>query len=235
MPTVLLLHGFPQTSHVWRGVAGPLREAGYDVVAPDLRGEGIEAGALALIDEPVHLVGHDIGAGSGWRLVVNHPDQVRTFTAVSTPHPAAFGRALAGEDGSDQAQRSFYLDHFRQPAALDLFLADEGAGLRRLFAASSHTGDVEPYVAAMLEPGALDEALSWYRADFGTEVADVTVPTLLVWGTADTVIGPHAAAFTADHVTGPYRFEALEGAGHWIPDTDADRLVPLLLDHIGAA
>lgn len=235
MATVLLLHGFPQTAHAWRDVVGPLREAGHEVLAPELRGEGIEAGALALIDEPVHLVGHDVGAGSGWRLAANHPDKVRTFTAVSTPHPAAFGRALAGEDGSDQAQRSFYLDHFRQPAALDLFLADGGAGLRRLFAASNHPGDVEPYVAAMVEPGVLDEALGWYRANLSNDVADVPVPTLYVWGTEDTVIGPHAATFTADHVSGPYRFESLEGAGHWIPDADAERLVPLLLDHLGPA
>ena len=130
MATVLLLHGFPQTSHAWCEVAGPLRDAGHEVVAPDLWGAGIEAGALALIDEPVHRVGHDVGAGSAWRLAAEHPDRVRSLTAV---------------------------------------------------------------------------------------------------------IGPHAAAFTADHVSGPYRFEALEGAGHWIPDLHADRLVPPLLDHVGGA
>jgi pimeloyl-ACP methyl ester carboxylesterase len=202
------------------------------VVAPDLFGGDLVEQARALLDEPAHVVGHDIGAQAAWRLAATEPGIVRTLTAVTAPHPEAFRRAMAGEGGSDQAQRSFYLEHFRQPAAAELFLAEGGSGLRRLFAASNHTGDVEAHVAAMLEPGALDRALGWYRADHPADVADVSVPTLFVWGTEDTVIGSEAARFTADHVTGPYRFEALDGAGHWIPEVDADRLVPLLLEHL---
>lgn len=232
MSTVLLLHGFPQTALAWRDVVGPLRDAGHEVLAPDLFGGDLVARALDLLDEPAHVVGHDIGAQAAWRLAAAHPDRVRTLTAIAAPHPVAFRRALAGEGGSDQAQRSFYLDHFRQPAALDLFLADEGSGLRRLYAASNHTGDVDAHVRAMLVPGVLDRALGWYREDHPAEVDDIDVPTLYVWGTEDTVIGPEAARFTADHVAGPYRFEALEGAGHWIPELDAERLVPLLLEHV---
>jgi pimeloyl-ACP methyl ester carboxylesterase len=230
---VLLLHGFPETSTAWRHVVDPLRDAGHDVLAPDLFGGDLVEQARALLDGPAHVVGHDIGAQAAWRLAAAEPAIVETLTAITAPHPEAFRRAVAGERGSDQAQRSFYLDHFRQPAALELFLADEGSGLRRLFAASNHTGDVEAHVAAMLEPGVLDAALGWYRADHPTEVADVAVPTLYVWGTDDTVIGAEAAAMTADHVTGPYRFVPLDGAGHWIPELDADRLVPLLLEHLG--
>jgi pimeloyl-ACP methyl ester carboxylesterase len=230
--TVLLLHGFPQTADAWRAVVGPLHDAGHEVIAPDLFGGDLVEQARALIDEPVHLVGHDIGAQVAWRIAAVHPEEVVTLTAVTAPHPAAFRRALAGEGGSDQAQRSFYLDHFAQPAAVDLFLADEGAGLRRLVEVSAHTGDVDRHVRAMLEPGRLDRALGWYRAEHPAEVADVAVPTLFVWGTEDTVVGPEAARFTADHVTGPYRFAPLEGAGHWIPELDADRLVPLLLEHL---
>jgi pimeloyl-ACP methyl ester carboxylesterase len=230
--TVLLLHGFPETSLAWREVVGPLRDAGHEVVAPDLLGGDLVEQALGLLPGPAHVVGHDIGAQAAWRLAAAHPERVLTLTAVSAPHPAAFRRAVAGEGGSDQAQRSSYLDHFRQPAALELFLADEGSGLRRLFAASHHTGDVEAHVRSMLERGVLDRALGWYRADHPTEVADVVVPTLYVWGTADSVIGAEAAGLTAEHVAGPYRLEALEGAGHWIPELDADRLVPLLLEHL---
>jgi pimeloyl-ACP methyl ester carboxylesterase len=232
--TVLLLHGFPQTSHAWSEVVGPLREAGHDVLAPDLFGAHLVEQALDLLDEPAHVVGHDIGAQAAWRLAATHPDRVRSLTAISAPHPVAFARAVAGEDGSDQARRSFYLDHLKAPAALDLFLAEQGAGLRRLFAASNHTGDVDAHVRSMLVPGVLDRALGWYRAERPAEVDDIDVPTLYVWGTEDTVVGPHAAAFTADHVHGPYRFAALEGAGHWIPELDADRLVPLVLEHVAA-
>jgi pimeloyl-ACP methyl ester carboxylesterase len=232
VPTVLLLHGFPQTSLAWRSVTGPLREAGYDVVAPDLSGGDLVDQVRSRLDEPVHLVGHDIGGLAAWRVAAAWPDRVRTLTSVAAPHPRAFQRASAGEGGSDQAQRSFYLDHFRQPAALELFLADDGAGLRRLFDVAGHTGDVDAHVEAMLVPGALDRALGWYRADHPADVADVAVPTLLVWGDADPVVSPEAARFSGDHVSGPYRFEVLQGAGHWIPELDAGRLVPLLLEHV---
>ena len=60
------------------------------------------------------------------------------------------------------------------------------------------------------------------------------MPTLYVWSTEDIALGRAAAEATADHVTGPYRFEVLEGVSHWIPDVAADRLSPLLLDHLAA-
>lgn len=81
-------------------------------------------------------------------------------------------------------------DHLGAPGAEALLLADGGSGLRRLFAASGHTGNVEPYVSAMLEPEALDRALSWFRADPPAGVPDVTVPTLLVWGEEDPLLSP---------------------------------------------
>lgn len=233
MTVVVLLHGFPQTSAAWRHVAPALAGAGYEVVAPDLRGADLVEQVLGLApDGAFHLVGHDIGAQAAWRLAAAHPARVLSLAAVSAPHPRAFARANEGEGGSDQAQRTFYLDHFKAPGAADIFLADEGAGIRRLFAASEHTGDVEAHVAALREPGVLDEALAWYRADHAGDVPDVTVRTLFVWGDRDTVVSPEAARFTADHVTGPYRFEVLAGVGHWVPELAADELTALLLEHL---
>jgi len=108
-PVVLLLHGFPQTSHSWRWIAPGLVEVGYRVVAPNQRGyspggrpAGIEAYRLpALVDDALgvldaigartaHVVGHDWGAAVAWQLAARHPDRVRSLTAVSVPHPLAF-------------------------------------------------------------------------------------------------------------------------------------------------
>ncbi len=80
-PVVLLLHGFPQTSHCWRGVWPALVEAGYRIVVPDQRGYSPRArpaevqayrlprlveDALGLLDAvgaaSAHVVGHDWGA-----------------------------------------------------------------------------------------------------------------------------------------------------------------------------
>ena len=59
-----------------------------------------------------------------------------------------------------------------------------------------------------------------------------TIPTMYVWSDDDNALGPDAAAATADYVTGPYRFEVLNGVNHWIPEQAADELNDLLLDFL---
>jgi pimeloyl-ACP methyl ester carboxylesterase len=58
------------------------------------------------------------------------------------------------------------------------------------------------------------------------------MPTLYVWSDQDPSLGRDAAEATASLVTGPYRFEVLEGVGHWIPELAADPFTALLLEHL---
>ncbi|MDP8936426.1 MAG: alpha/beta hydrolase [Actinomycetota bacterium] len=250
---VLLLHGFPQTSAEWRAQLGALGDAGYRAVAPDQRGysprarpEGTEwyhvrhlvADVLAVADwlggHTFHLVGHDWGAVVAWQVAGRYPDRLRSLTAVSVPHPVAFVSALAsGSD--DQRDRSSYIGFFRQAGSEDALSPDV---LRALFAGSGHPGDVDEYVRALADPGAVAAALNWYRAiDLGMVMGlgPVTSPTLFVWSTGDIAIGREGAEATAEHVAGPYRFEVLEGVSHWIPEEAADDLNRLLLDHLASA
>jgi hypothetical protein len=60
----------------------------------------------------------------------------------------------------------------------------------------------------------------------------VSVPTLYVWGSGDPALGPRAAITTGRWVTGPYRFEVIAGAGHWLPEHHAGELGRLLLAHL---
>ena len=53
---------------------------------------------------------------------------------------------------------------------------------------------------------------------------------MYVWSTDDIALGREAAEATAQYVSGPYRFEVLEGVSHWIPETAPDQLNGLLLD-----
>jgi pimeloyl-ACP methyl ester carboxylesterase len=113
-------------------------------------------------------------------------------------------------------------------------LADGGAGLRTVFAGLPDEA-VEAHVEALSEPGALAAAMDWYRsmsAKASAAVPPCSVPTLYVWSDADPAIGRDAALATEQHVTGPYRFVALEGIGHWVPELAADRFTGLLLDHL---
>ncbi|MFD4567917.1 alpha/beta fold hydrolase [Streptomyces sp. NPDC058467] len=65
-------------------------------------------------------------------------------------------------------------------------------------------------------------------------MAMADVPTLYVWSTEDTAFGPAAARETEQWVNGPYRFEALQGVSHWIPEEAPETLSHLLLEHLRA-
>jgi pimeloyl-ACP methyl ester carboxylesterase len=167
----------------------------------------------------------------GWAVAAGRPELLRTLTSVSTPHPAALTRAALT---STQALRSWYIGFFQLPVLPErLLLAGGGTQLRRLLRGLP-AAHVDAYLARMSEPGALTAAVNWYRAlPFGgLGGGRVTTPTLYVWGERDPALGRAAAEATGRHVQGPYEFLPLAGAGHWIPERNADRLLPPLLEHL---
>jgi pimeloyl-ACP methyl ester carboxylesterase len=103
-PLVLLCHGFPETWYAWRHQFAPLADAGFRVVAPDLRGygetqcpEAIEqytilhlvgdlVGLLdALAVDQAVLVGNDWGATLAWHAALLRPDRFRAVAAFGVP------------------------------------------------------------------------------------------------------------------------------------------------------
>lgn len=249
-PPVLLLHGFPQSAHSWRLVRPWLSD--FRTVAPDQRGYSpgarppdvaayrlpeLVADALGVLDtlgiERAHVVGHDWGAAVAWQLGARHPDRLLTLTALSVPHPQALSEALRTD--ADQRRRSLYMRDFAQEGYDETLLADDAALLRSVFLGATGAVDVDHVLARAQEPGALAGWLRWYAAARREDVADtpvVEVPTLFVWSDGDVALGRAGATGTAEWVSGPYRFEVLEGVSHWIPEEAADRLGPLLVDHL---
>jgi len=250
---VLLLHGFPQSSHEWAAQLAALGNAGYRAVAPDQRGyspgarsEGIEpygidhlvADVLAMADElgghQVDLVGHDWGGIVAWALAARYPERLRTLTAVSVPHPHAFADAYDSPQ-SPQREMSSYIEVFRAPdGSGEAMMSDIGAMFRTV-GLSDEAADA--HAAVHGEPGALTAALNWYRATHPTKMrgyADVSVPTLFVWSTEDPAISRDAADACAKYVTGPFRYEILEGIDHWVPELAAEQLYALVLEHLAA-
>jgi pimeloyl-ACP methyl ester carboxylesterase len=249
---VLLLHGFPQSSYQWVPQLEALARDGYRVVAPDQRGYSpgarppdvgdyamahLVADVLGFADalgvERFHLVGHDWGGAVGWVTAANHPERLLTLTSVCTPHPTPF--SWSTREG-EQRELSGYMADLRDPGAEAALLGDGAAELRRLYESFGFDEQsVAEYVTLLSAPGALTGALNWYRAnELGgpdVELPPVTVPTLFVWPSGDPYLGREAAMATADHVDGPYRFEELEGVGHWVCEEAPDRLSQLLLDH----
>jgi len=247
--TVLLLHGFPQTSGSWRGVASRLADAGLRAVAIDQRGyspgarptevaayalPSLIADVRAVVDAlggPVDLVGHDWGGLVGWQVAARHPDRVRTWTAISTPNQLALNEVLAVDD--EQRQRFGYILAFREPGRAETaLLADDARRLRELYGGAVPADRVEADVAVLTQPGALTAALNWYRAmspHDANGLGLVTVPTTYIWGTADVAFGRRAAEASGRFVDADYTFVPLDGVSHWIPDQAPDAVADQIL------
>jgi pimeloyl-ACP methyl ester carboxylesterase len=260
-PLVVLLHGFPQSRHSWREQVPFLAAHGYRAVAPDGRGYSpgvrpdpgqdlaayhvsrLVTDVLDIADaagdrgERFHLVGHDWGGQVAWFVAAQHPERVASLAVLSRPHPAAFLRAIE-DDADDQRHRSRHHSAFQDPATATLLLEDNGRRLRGLLSASGVPDDhIDEYLSVVGTPDALEAALAWYRAARGlgtSAIGVVRVPTLYLWGDADTTVGRTAAEATADFVAGPYRFEVLDGVGHFVTDQAPDTVNRYLLEHLAA-
>ena len=257
---VLLLHGFPQTSASWAAVSPMLAEAGLRIYAPDQLGYSpgarpdevaaytaqnlaqVTADLMTALEIPVaDVVGHDWGANVAWTLAAWHSDRVRSLTAVSVPHPAAYTVAYRADP--EQKERSGYIRLFWQAGkAEDVLLADDARRLRRMLSGGGEQATgvpeeaIEEYVAVLSAPGALTAALNWYRAmSSDTRVDPIEVPTTYVWSDGDVAIGRTAAEACIDHVTGDYRFVELPGVTHWIPEQAPEQLARAILDRIASA
>jgi pimeloyl-ACP methyl ester carboxylesterase len=256
---VLLLHGFPQTSASWAAVTPLLTQAGLRTYAPDQLGYSpgarpaeveaysvqnlaqVTADLMTALEIPVaDVVGHDWGANVAWVLAAWHSDRVRSLTAVSVPHPAAYTAAFRMDP--EQKERSAYIRLFWQPGkAEEVLLADDARRLRRMLLGTAGETGVSPeavdeYVAVLSAPGALTAALNWYRAmTSDTRVEKVAVPTTYVWSDGDVAIGRTAADACAEFVSGEYRFVELAGVTHWVPEQAPEELAAAILDRIASA
>jgi pimeloyl-ACP methyl ester carboxylesterase len=151
-PTVLLVHGFPDTAKVWDGLVGELKQR-FRVVRYDVRGAGGSEGPgetnayriekladdLVRVAEAtgsrVHLVGHDWGAVQGWRAVAERPEAFESFTAISGPdlgHASDwYRRNFPSRETVEQLARSWYMGAFKIPKLPDLVFPTSGLALYR--------------------------------------------------------------------------------------------------------
>jgi pimeloyl-ACP methyl ester carboxylesterase len=244
-PTVLLVHGFPDDHTVWRHQVPVLVEAGYRVIAPDTRGCGqsdapvgtkhyaldlLVADLVALLDalgiERVRLVGHDWGAVIGWQFAIRHPERVERYVALSVGHPAAYARAPL-----EQKLKGWYVLFFLIPGLPERLLR---LGGWRLFAALTHGEDEVPrWVEKLSRPGRLTAAINYYRANIARLLRPgsdpVVVPVTGVWSTGDRFLTEAQMVDSERYVKASWRYERIDGAGHWLQLDAPAQLNPLLL------
>ena len=252
---VVLLHGFPDTSAMWRHQVAALTAAGFRTIAPDMRGRGrsdrppevadyaltkIVGDVTGIMDalgiQRAHMVGHDWGAVVAWGVAMFAPHRVDHLVAISVGAPGA-----APPPNLEALQKSWYRILFQfKDIAEDLLQRNDWYLLRELLQGGGE--DFEGSKANLSEPGALTAALNWYRANLpierlipagpGPQFPPVAAPTMGVFGTADLYLTEAAMTSSASKVTGPWRYERLEGVGHFIPLEAPEQLNRLLLDFL---
>jgi len=191
-----------------------------------------------------HIAGHDWGAIVAWFFASEHPEMTKTLSVLSVGHPAAV--ADAGWKDPDQRNRSRYIGLLLIEGKAEHVLSEEEyRRLSAMFALPPNPEAVprtvvEHFVRSMSRPGRLTAALNYYRANFSdarvwaalSRQVKVDAPTVLIWGDQDPALGRLQAETTAEHMTGEYRLEVLEGAGHWLqferPDEVARALIAVI-------
>jgi pimeloyl-ACP methyl ester carboxylesterase len=251
---VLLLHGFPDSSYLWRHQMEALIPAGYRVVVPDLRGFGqsdkpqeVEAYAIgaivsdveAILDqlgiEQAAVVGHDWGAVVAWSLASLAPERVARLVVMSVGHLATRRYATL-----EDREKAWYQLFFQFEDVAEAWLVQDDWKLFKEWVRGD--GDMERYLADLSRPGALTAALNWYRANLrprppapSPPTPPVRAPTLGMWSTGDHYLCEHRMIRSSEFVEGPWRYERIEGASHWLQLDAPERVNKLLLDFLGAS
>jgi pimeloyl-ACP methyl ester carboxylesterase len=248
---VVLLHGFPDSHALWRHQVPALVAAGHRVIVPDLRGFGesskppeverygvldIVGDVLGILDavgvQRAHVVGHDWGAALAWAMAAFVPNRVDHLVALSVGHPSAFR-----DVGLVQRQKSWYMLLFQFEGIAEEWLsADDFANMRSW----AHHPDMDQVAVDLARPGALTAALNWYRANLHPRTwiepplvfPQVQAPTMGVWSSGDFALDEGGMLGSSRYVDGSWRYERVEGAGHWMQLEAPDQVSALLVDFL---
>jgi haloalkane dehalogenase len=241
-PPVLCIHGFPESSYMWRDLLPALAGSDRRALAPDLPGYGdsspdppgtwerhvdaVERFRRTLGLERLTLMVHDWGGLIGLRWACDHPDAVAGLVISNT------GFFPDGEwHGMAKAMRTE-----GQGEALMASVSREGlsallGGIGRGFDEQA----VEEYWKAFASEDGRRGMLDLYRSgDFSKlepyrgRLADLDVPTLVIWGEHDE-FAPVAAAYRfVEEIPGAKRV-IVESAGHFVFEDEPERCANELL------
>jgi haloalkane dehalogenase len=239
-PVALLVHGFPQSSFMWRGVMPAVAAAGWRALAPDLAGfgdspldppgtwerqvEALEGFRRDLGVERCVPVVHDWGGLIGLRWACEHPDAVRALVISSSgffPDGKWHGMAqgLRTPEVGEQALEGLDRQGF--------------GGLLPGFDSEA----ADEYWKALADDAHKRNALELYRSgDFeklaGYRLADLEVPVLLVWGEHDE-FAPLAGAHRFERELPDTELVVVEGASHFVWEDQPERCAAALTDFLG--
>ncbi len=243
-PTVVLLHGEPTYSRLWRDVMRPLADAGLRAVAPDLVGFGrsdkptdldwysfehltaaLDAHLQAVAPEPFTFVVHDWGGVLGLPWAVENPGRVERLVILDT------GLYSPGGFASDtwQAFRDFVE---RTPELPIAFLVD--GGTHRELSDEEKAAYEAPFPDAASQAGARAlpllvprsdddpgaQRLAWARE----QLSNWHAPTVVLWGAADRVLPVSIGEGFARAIPDCGEVELIDDAGHFLQEDAGEEI-----------
>ena len=254
---IVLLHGFPQHSHMWRKII-PLLAEKYTVIAPDGRGMGgssiMPAGydkrtmaedLNALLDrlghKEINLLGYDLGGGTAYAFASLFPERVKRLAFVEYA-PPGYGYEMGMQPVRNW--QAWQLAFFTVPDVAVQFIAGKERELLAWYfwhwsynpeAVSQE--DFEIYVRQLQKPGALRAGFSWFASVFDDaeqvkefSARKLQMPVLALggeMGASEFVL--QGISPLAENATGG----VIERAGHWIADEQPEELSRRLLEFFG--
>ncbi len=243
---VVFVHGWTLSSAIWRDQLDWLADQGVRAMAYDRRGHGqstrpasrydydtLSADLATLLDRldlyDITLVGHSMGSGEVVRYLTRYgAGRVERvlLVAPTTPFPL---KTADNPDGLDQA--------FFEQAIAALQADREGyfaAGMAA-FLGTHPDPAILAWTLSIARQAALSAEVQCLRTfaetDLRPDLKSVTVPTLIVYGTADAAVMPGNARRTQAGIAGS-RLEIYEGAPHALFVTDRDRFNRELLEFV---
>jgi pimeloyl-ACP methyl ester carboxylesterase len=261
---VILLHGFPEFWYSWRHQIPALAEhfkvvapdmRGYnDSEKPrgvaNYRINVLTADVMGLIrafgKEKAIIVGHDWGGGVAWAFAADYPQATERLIVMNCPHPAAFQKHL--RSNRRQLRRSWYMFFFQLP-----WLPEWGIRLnRRRFVEQAFRGmairkeafpdeELQHYVEALKKPGVLTSAINYYRAAFREFIrrgerpfAQITCPTLLIWGEEDIALGKELTYDMEPYFTDRFEIKYIPQCSHWVQQEQPELVNQYMLEFLSA-
>ena len=267
-PLVVLLHGFPEFWYSWRRQIPALAAAGFRVIAPDMRGyntsdkpRGVRSYRLQRLtsdvveltrhagEERAVVVGHDWGGAVAWDLAMRHPEMVEKLVVLNAPHPATWLREMRKPRQLLKASYQFFFQLPRLPEAV--IRARNYAAIRNVFRNDPihkdafSEEDIQRYVEALDQPGALTATLNYYRAAYQEacrrgrtssvlNVKRIETPTLLIWGEQDAALTLGLTEGLEEWVPN-IRVERIPDASHWVQNDAPGRVNELMLAFLSSS
>lgn len=195
------------------------------------------------------LVGHGIGGMLSWTTAVAHPKVVRRLVAVAAPHPLRFRAAIRSDPR--QLRLSRHVLGFQSPWLPERrLLGNDGAYVGHLLRAWSAPGgftgeETEVYRRAIQIAGVAHCSLEYSRWAVRSIVrpdgiryaaamkVPLTVPVLHLHGGADGAVLPRSAQGSGRQVEAPYRWQLMDGVGHFPQEENPEEFLRLLLGWLG--